>query len=135
MRDTIETSVTLRDGWFISEFAAHVDLAGSGIYEWRIEGIGLYTGKARKLSSRIHAYPRNLRNLIAGKPWHGNPTRSYRPIHLALRDAYEQGRRVTVTVLEMCNSQPETRLSLERQWIAKRREEERLGGPKVLNAS
>jgi hypothetical protein len=122
----------LRDGWFTREIAETIDLDAPGIYEWRIEGTGVYIGKAKVLRNRINAYPRNVLAMLNGRPWHGDPTRSYRPIHHALHQAHESKGAVKVTVLENCGL--EERSAREQMWIAKRRAESNAGGPRVLNA-
>ena len=127
--------ITLRENWYTRQIDASFDTKLAGIYEWRIEGIGIYVGKARELHSRIGNYPNNVRRMMEGLPWHGDPTKKYRPIHHALRRAYDEGLEVSVVVLETCDSDPNTRKRLERVWIDRRRSEEQAGGPKVLNSN
>lgn len=122
---------TLRENWFLRDIADHIDLNAAGVYEWRIDGVGVYVGKAKKLKSRLQAYPRNVRRMLEGLPWHGNPAREYRRIHHALRQAYESGATVRVAVLEVCD--PKERAEREIAWIAKRQEEAAAGGPPLLN--
>ena len=55
-----------------------VDLDVAGVHEWAIDGVGLYVGKARVLRTRLPTSARNVRVMIAGVPWHGNPAKSYR---------------------------------------------------------
>lgn len=76
-------SCTLREDWYAREIEAALDLDQSGIYEWRIEGVGVYVGKALRLKSRLRAYPNNVRRMLQGLHWHSDPTRDYRPIHHA----------------------------------------------------
>jgi hypothetical protein len=121
-----------RKDFYSSKCALHFDLAGPGIYEWRIEGVGVYVGKAKKLKSRIRAYPNNVRRMIAGLPWHGNPVKEYRGIHSALRDAHDKSLIVTVSILENCRE--DQRAEREQYWIAKRLEEASAGGLPLLNA-
>lgn len=123
----------LRPEWYIREVPPEIDLNAPGIYEWRIEGLGLYVGKALKLADRIRAYPNNVRRMIEGLHWHGNPNRQYRLIHQALKEAHDLERVVRVTVLENCLR--EERRHREDYWIALRIEEELRGGPRVLNAT
>ena len=108
------------------------DLNSAGIYEWRILGVGVYVGKAKKLRQRIKNYPNNVRRMIEGLHWHGNPKKDYRPIHYALRDAFEEGIPVSVTVLEIC--EPDSRAERERHWIQRRRMEALAGGLPLLNS-
>lgn len=123
----------LRPNWYRLTNEHAFDLDAAGIYEWRIEGIGLYIGKAKRLRSRIRAYPNNVRRMIEGLPWHGNPNKSYRPVHQELRSAYEANIVITLAILENCSI--EDRAARERAWIKLRREEESFGGLCVLNAT
>ncbi len=110
-----------------------INMDAAGIYQWSIDGIGVYIGKALHLRKRLRAYPRNVRAMLEGRHWHGNPDREYRKIHKALRDAYVAGTQVTVSVLENCD--PLDRSAHERYWIRIRCEEAKRGGPKLLNSS
>lgn len=121
----------LREGWYVREVEANLDLEQPGIYEWRIEGVGVYVGKALRLKSRLRAYPNNVRRMLQGLHWHGDPTRDYRPIHHALRAAHDTEAVVGVRVLELCS--PEARNEREQHWIRLRRQEAAAGGPRVLN--
>lgn len=121
----------LREGWYVREIEDTIDLDLPGIYEWRIEGVGVYVGKALRLKSRLRAYPNNVRRMLLGLHWHSDPTRDYRPIHHALRGAHDTGTVVVVRVLEVCAS--EARNEREQYWIRLRRAEAAAGGPKVLN--
>lgn len=127
----MSNSSLLRHGWYVREIEETLDLDLPGIYEWRIDGVGVYVGKALRLKSRLRAYPNNVRRMLQGLHWHGDPTRNYRSIHHALRDAHEAGTLVVVRVLEACAS--EARNEREQYWIKLRREEAAAGGPKVLN--
>jgi hypothetical protein len=123
----------LRHDWYLHVKDAEIDLALSGVYEWRITGAGLYVGKAKVLRTRILAYPNNIRRMLEGQPWHGDPSKDYRPIHHELRKAYDDGRSVSVVVLETCD--PSRRAERERWWIRKRQAEAFAGGPPVLNSN
>ena len=123
--------LVLRPDWYVREIEATLDLGQPGIYEWRIDGVGVYIGKALRLKSRLRAYPNNVRRMLQGLHWHGDPTRGYRPIHHALRDAHDAGALVILRVLEVCS--PEVRNEREQYWIRLRREEAAAGGPPVLN--
>lgn len=129
----MKTSGVLREGWYRRDVDAAIDLDQPGIYEWRIEGVGVYVGKALRLKRRLSHYPNNVRRMLQGLPWHGNSARNYRPIHQALRDAHDAQTVVVVRVLEVCAA--EARGDREQHWIALRRVEEALGGPRVLNAA
>ena len=123
----------LRTGWYAPPDEGHFDLGQSGIYEWRIEGVGIYVGKAKTLRTRLRHYPNNVRRMIDGLAWHGNPNKAYRLIHDELRRAYDAGVRVSVAVLEICD--PGARAERERFWIEQRRKEHLTGGPRVLNSN
>jgi hypothetical protein len=56
----------LRSNWYTRRTESF-DLKLSGIYEWRIEGVGVYIGKATRLRDRLGAYPRNVRYIIEGR--------------------------------------------------------------------
>jgi hypothetical protein len=123
----------LRSGWYSIDVDKEFEPDASGIYEWRITGIGIYVGKAMRLWSRIRDYPNNVRRMIDGQAWHGNPARDYRPIHYALRRAHDEGLPASVTILEICDAN--LRSERERYWIDRRRSEALAGGPPVLNSN
>lgn len=125
--------MTLRPGWYTRDIPDHVSLNSPGIYEWRIDGVGIYVGKAKRLKSRLDAYPRNVRGIVLGVPWHGQEGRRYRPVHYSLHRAYEDGTVATVGVLEVC--EVADLIERERFWIELRRSEAATGGPAVLNAT
>ncbi|MGV8839840.1 MAG: hypothetical protein ACWA6X_06000 [Bauldia sp.] len=108
-------------------------LDAPGIYEWRIAGTALYVGKAKRLKSRLGAYPRNVRDVLLGRSWHGQEGKAFRPVHYGLRQAHDEGAVVVVAILENCDA---VALSeREHYWIKLRRGEEARGGPIVLNAT
>ena len=123
----------LRPGWYSEVIDGRFDFKSCGVYEWRIGEVSVYLGRARKLRDGISRYPWNVGRMLRGLPWHGNPDRDYRPIHHALRRAYEDERPVSVSVLENCHSM----LCRDRAkyWIERRREEALVGGPLVLNSN
>ncbi|WP_419694407.1 hypothetical protein ACN2CC_28110 [Mesorhizobium muleiense] len=124
--------LALRSDWYRRDIDSGFDLDLPGIYEWRIEGVGIYVGKALRLKRRLAHYPNNVRRMLQDLPWHGNPNRDYRGIHHALRRAYEHQIVTSVAVLETCSR--EARSEREQYWIRQRRAEQATGGPKVLNA-
>ena len=125
--------IKLRPDWYSKAFDEGYDTSCAGVYEWRIEHTGLYIGKAKVLRKRVRNYPNNVRRMLEGLPWHGNPSRDYRPIHYALRKAYDDGLVVSVSILETCD--PSIRAERERYWINLRREEALEGGLPVLNSN
>ena len=119
----------MREDWFI----ASPPSKGAGIYEWRIEGVGVYVGQAKRLAARMRAYPNNVRKLLEGRPWRKSADRPFRDVHYALRDAHEAGASVTFSILENCP--PELLNERERYWIDRRREEIAGTGLKLFNSN
>lgn len=119
--------------WYSHEPTDGTSLDRPGIYEWRLSGIGIYVGKSVRLPARIREYPNNVRKMIAGAPYRRNKPANYRDIHHHLRQAHDTAAAVTVAILENCNSSELNQR--ERYWIERRRQEQAIGGPRVLNAS
>jgi hypothetical protein len=126
-------SQKLRSEWYQQTTDPSVNMNAAGVYQWSIEGVGLYVGKAKVLRTRLRDYPRNIRAMLEGRYWHGNPAKDYRDIHIALRAAYDNETPVVVTVLENCD--PAIRSEREQYWIRIRRAEAAKGGPPVLNSN
>ena len=73
-------SAPLRDGWF-EVSADDIQLASAGIYEWRIEGVGIYIGQSKRLAGRLREYPNNVRKIIDGAPYRkGKPGEARRTL-------------------------------------------------------
>jgi hypothetical protein len=123
----------LREGWFQLAIDPSLNMDAAGVHQWSIEGVGVYIGKAKVLSTRLRAYPRNVIAMMEGRPWHGNPLKEYRKIHKALCKAHDNGTVVTVTVLEICD--PSVRAEREGHWIRVRRAEAEAGGANLLNSN
>ena|ERR1700677_1809584 len=124
----------MRENWFVRMPPDDgIDINSAGIYEWRIDGIGVYVGQARMLASRIRAYPNNVRKILDGRPWRKNSKRPFRNVHHRLQDAHEARTLVTVSVLENCA--PESLNERERYWIARRRDELTGTELKILNSN
>jgi hypothetical protein len=122
-----------RSDWWTRDVPEHIDLNLPCIYEWRLSDESLYVGKAALPKRRLREYPNNVRKLIAGEAYRkGKPT-SYRAVHHELRSAHDRVLTVTFTVLENCDNGDLN--ERERYWIAKRRAEAAIGGPRVLNAT
>lgn len=127
-----DPTVNLRVDWWKQNIGPDIDLTQPGIYEWQIEGVGVYIGQSKRLRQRIREYPNNVSKLLRGAPYRKSKLTAYRAIHHELKRAYEDLNLVSVTVLENCNiSELNER---ERHWIAVRRFEASQGGPAVLNA-
>lgn len=126
------TDGDVRNAWWSLSAPAHIDLGLPGIYEWQLEGIGVYIGKSKRLKSRIREYPNNVRKLILGLPYRRGKACAFRAIHHSLRSAHDSIANTTVTVLENCMiSELNAR---ERHWITVRKAEAQAGGPPVLNS-
>jgi hypothetical protein len=82
------------------EVAEGVKPSLPGLYLWQIDGIDSYVSKYRHVSRPTKHYARNVRNLLADKPYRkGKPSR-FRRIHHALADAVRAGRTVRLIILE-----------------------------------
>lgn len=73
-----------------------------GLYLWRVEGVGAYIGVYSHLGKRMGHYRRTITRYIQGRPFSDNPTdkRGFRLFLRALAEAVQNGREVTLTVLE-----------------------------------
>lgn len=71
-----------------------------GIYEWRIEGIGIYIGKFKRIRRPTREYGLNVQRILRCQPYRkGKPTQ-FRRIHRALEQAYRAGMPITLSILE-----------------------------------
>jgi hypothetical protein len=120
----------LRNGWFES-LADEAALGIAGVYEWRIDEVGLYVGKSKRLAAKLREYPNNVRKLLAGRPYRKSKPDDFRAVHRNLADAHEWSLSIRFAILETCEI--EVLNGRERAWIKRRREEEAAGGPPVLN--
>jgi hypothetical protein len=83
-----------------------VDQAKPLIYLWQIESrsgevIYRYVGKASGGSNRPRKhYLRNVRNLLAGKPYRKNKPENYREVHRRLAEATQIGHKLILYLLE-----------------------------------
>jgi len=123
----------LRDNWFLQDIPASINLEKPGIYEWRIGGAEpcVSVGQSKRLKGRAREYVNNIRKMVNGLPYRkGKPTK-FRAVHHGLRKGHDNGLPITFTVLENCD---EAFLNEREQfWINRRVDEERAGGPRVLN--
>jgi hypothetical protein len=75
------------------------------IYMWEIREhsgkvVGRYVGKAKAGSKRpLTHYTRNVRNILAGKPYRRLAPAGFRRIHLALANAVRDGLLIELTLL------------------------------------
>lgn len=79
-------------------------LGASGIYQWRLNGVAIYTGQASNLASRLRQYENNLTRLEGDLPYRrGNPD-GFRDIHHGLFRAVREGIVPEFQVVEFCSS-------------------------------
>lgn len=121
--------LTLPKDWCLpATILAGVDPCLPGIYEWHIEGAGVYIGQFSRIRRPTKEYRRNVVRLLNGKPYRkGNPD-GYRRIHDELAMAHREGRRIELVVVE--NVPAEKINTREKELIAEHRV--RLGD-KLLN--
>ena len=105
------------DDWFALDVADQVDLAGPGVYAWRVNGAVVYVGKATKLRSRLRGYRNNVRKISDGRPYRRGEPEGFRRIHRALAEARMAGHTVVFSVIESCPPGAFL-LARERHWIA-----------------
>lgn len=125
--------MTLREGWWSQSDHAEIDLTQPGIYEWRLEEVGVYIGKSCRLRKRILEYPNNVRKLSIGAPYRKGAPLGFRDIHRGLKLAHDNLNGVVVSILENCS-----RCDLnarEQHWINVRQHEAVNGGLRVLNST
>ena len=112
-------------------------LDSPGIYAWHVVGAngyhGVYIGKATKIGDRMRAYPKNVQRNLEGKPYHGNSSKDYRPVHYKLTEALQSGMHVVFEVVEECPC--ENLNERENYWINHWREGEARGNVEVLNGT
>ena len=107
-----------------------------GIYEWRIEGFGVYIGQFTRVSRPRLEYAAAVRRMTASPPLpyrRSNPN-GFRAIHHALAKAVREGMTVTLTILENLDSKLD-RNRRESELISKLRSEAAIGGLPVLNST
>lgn len=124
----------LRSGWYDEIFVEGVDGALPGIYEWRIEGIGVYIGQYTRVSRPRRRYTRNVDNIRAARPYRLGKPDGFRGIHRRLAEGVIDGRRITLALIENVPDKV-GRNRRERELIAQRRDEATKGGLPVLNGN
>jgi hypothetical protein len=75
----------------------------SCIYIFFIDGLGCYVGKSdgKKPTRRWQkTYSKNVQDKMDGKPWHGDPSMSFRRIHDALCKAVKERQRIVLVIYE-----------------------------------
>jgi len=59
----------LHPGWYREIAAPGVDPELPGLYEWRIDGVGIYVGQFTHASRPRREYGLNVGRLLAGRPY------------------------------------------------------------------
>jgi hypothetical protein len=107
------------EGWCEVIVPDGIDPGKSGIYEWRIEGVGAYVGKYAHLRRPAKEYPSNVTRLLNNLPYRRSKPDGFRRIHHELRAAREAGTKITLTFLENV-SDAASRSRREAELIAER---------------
>lgn len=102
--------------WFTIETEEGLSLDKPGIYVWSIGGRPVYAGQSSDLSRRVGEYRRNIDRMDRGLPYRISD-RDYRLIHRMLHEAKGQGKRITVAVVENCQTIQNLN-EREQVWIA-----------------
>ena len=76
--------VILPHDWFTYVLPSGVREDRPGIYEWRIEGVGVYIGKYTRISRPKKQYTRNVSNLANRLPYRPRNPNGFRRIHKEL---------------------------------------------------
>ena len=84
--------------WCTTVICSGVDLAKPGIYQWEIDGAGIYIGKYTSPRRPTKEYKRNVVRLLTGKLSH-HVGGKFRRVHEELAKAVQEGRRITLTIL------------------------------------
>ena len=102
--------------------AGQVDEYSPLIYKWLIQDlqgklVGVYIGKSKRGRKRPTSHcKRNIRNLLAEKPYRKNRVSGFRKVHLALAEATRLGYKIELHFI--CNVNPEEDIDrVEREWI------------------
>ena len=90
--------------WYILEQEAGAVPSLPGIYEWRVDGVVRYVGKAEQPLDRVRQYARNLHNLLSDRPYRARNPDGFREIHDILAEAVRNGSAISFVVLENCPS-------------------------------
>ena len=125
-------SFRLTRDWYREQPVAGVDPALPGIYEWRIEGVGVYIGQYTRASRPRRQYGVNVANILNGRPYRQGKPNQFRAVHHHLAEAVRTRRLVTLALLENVIDKP-SRNRRERELIEQRRREAHQGGLSVLN--
>jgi hypothetical protein len=64
-----ESPIVLAADWHVEIHVAGVDQNRPGVYEWRIEGVGVYIGQYTRTSRPRREYGKNVSNILNGRPY------------------------------------------------------------------
>lgn len=124
----------LDPNWYTEITLPGVDCKLPGLYEWRIEQVGIYVGQYTRSTRPRREYGKNVANILSNRPYRkGKPT-AFRAVHQQLAQAVRDQRRITLTILEN-EIDKAARNRLERELIMQRRREADQGGLPVLNSN
>lgn len=77
---------------------------GGGIYQWWIDGVPRYTGRAINLRSRLAQYERNIARFRTGGDYRRSNPAGWRAIHRILLGAIRDRANIQFRVIETCDS-------------------------------
>lgn len=96
----VVTPWRLPPGWYAYVVAEGACEDVPGIYEWRIEGIGTYIGKFKRIRRPTREYGCNVVRLLNERPYRKGSPLGFRRIHRELAQAVRVGWLITLTILE-----------------------------------
>jgi hypothetical protein len=106
---------SLPDKWFEYSVVEGVDEGKPGIYYWLIEGGDSYIGKYSSIDRPTKHYGRIVERSINLKPYRKSNPEGFRRVHIALRKAVEEERRIELRILK--NADPAEINARERELI------------------
>ena len=95
-----DLTLTLPADWYRYVVATGAREDVPGIYEWRIDGVGIYIGKFKRIRRPTREYGLNVQRILRGQPYRKGKPAQFRHIHRALEEAYRAGLPITLTILE-----------------------------------
>jgi hypothetical protein len=90
----------LPSDWYTYRLAEGVRENLPGLYEWHIEGVGSYIGKYTHIDRPKKHYSCNVFNLLNGRDYRPKKPDGFRNIHRKLKAARDDGKVITLTILE-----------------------------------
>ncbi len=107
-----------------------INLDLPGVYEFRVDGIGVYIGECTSFSRPRQQYWRKVRKVLLGLPHR----KKLRDVHKLLARGIAEGAVITLTLVENVHEKPE-RKRRERELIDARIREAAHGGLPVYNSN